>query len=135
MAKSDYLENNLLEYVLRNGVFASPGVVYLALFTTALVDSDTSVQFPSKEVADAIGYTRLVAAFDAPVGNQVSNTSDLLFGVATSDWGTIVHFGIMDSSAWGAGNLLYHAPLTAPRTILTGDELRFSAGQLIISES
>jgi hypothetical protein len=128
MAKSDFLETNMLNHVLRNTSYASPGAVYLALYTVAEDDTGTA----GTEVTGG-SYARQLITFGAPVGNQVSNDADILFAVATADWGTVVHFGIFDAAS--AGNLLYHAPLTASRTILTGDQLRFPTGQLVVGES
>lgn len=126
MAKSDYLEQVILNQVLRAVSYSAPSSVYLALYTAAPTDAGGGT-----EVA-AASYTRQTVTFAAPVGNQVSNTSDVLFPVATTDWGEIVHFGIFDAPT--AGNLLYHAALTAPRTILTNDQLRFPTGSLVVSE-
>jgi len=127
MAKSDYLEINVLNHVLRNAAYASPGAVYLALYTLAEDDSNTA----GTEVSGG-SYNRMLVTFAAPVGNQVANDADILFPVASADWGTIVSFGIHDDVV--TGNLLYHAPLTADRTILTSDQLRFPVGQILISE-
>lgn len=128
MAKSDFLETNILNHVLRNVAYASPAVVYLALFTVAEDDTGST----GTEVSGG-SYARQLIVFGAPSGNQVANSVDILFPVASADWGTVVHFGIYDAAS--AGNLLYHAPLTASRTILTGDQLRFPASQLVVGES
>jgi len=44
-----------------------------------------------------------------------------------------LHFGIFDAPS--AGNLLYHTAITPSRTILTNDQFRVPAGQLIVGES
>lgn len=129
MAKSDYLEQIILNQVLRGVAYSAPTNVYLALFTVAEDDTGGA----GTEVSTVgTGYTRQSITFDAPVANEVSNSADVLFPVATLDWGEVLHFGIFDAAV--AGNLLYHAPLTASRTILTGDQLRFPAGQLVVGE-
>lgn len=127
MAKSDYLEQIILNQVLRGVAYSQPSAVYLALFTVAEDDTGGA----GTEVAGG-GYTRQTITFSAPVANEASNSADVLFPVATADWGEVLHFGIFDAAV--AGNLLYHAPLTASRTILTGDQLRFPAGQLVVGE-
>jgi len=136
MAKSDYLEDEILNHVLRNASYVSPSTVYVGLFTQNLVDSDTSIEFQTKEVTNVgSAYSRLAVSFEAPVNGQTSNNLELLFNTATVPWGSIVHFGILDSASWASGNLLYHAPLTADRLIATGDQFRFPVGQLIVGES
>lgn len=126
MSKTDYLETNLLNHVLRNTAYSSPTTVYVALFTAAPTDAGGGTEVTGG------AYVRESVAFDAPVGGQVVNSADVLFPIATLDWGTIVAFALFDASS--SGNMLYYANLTASRDILTGDQLRFPAGQLIVSE-
>lgn len=129
MAKSDFLEVNLLNHVLRNVAYSSPAAVYLALFTVAPTDAGGGTEVTGG------AYVRQSVTFGAPgtpAQNQVTNTADVSFPVATADWGTVQHFAIFDASS--SGNMLYHAALTASRTILTGDQFRFPAGQLIVGE-
>lgn len=126
MAKSDYLEVNILNHVLRATAYSSPSSVYLAAFTVAPTDAGGGTE------VSVGGYTRQTLSFGAPVGNQVTNDAEVLFPIATADWGTVVHFGIFDASS--AGNLLYHTALAASRTINTGDQLRVQVGQLVVGE-
>lgn len=127
MAKSDYLKVNILNEVLRGTNYAAPGAVYLAAYTVAPTDAGGG-----SEVSGG-SYTRQTVTFAAPSGNQVANSADILFPVATASWGTIVHFGIFD--AVSGGNLLYHTALSAARAIASGDQLRVPTGQLIVGES
>jgi hypothetical protein len=126
MAKSDYLEVNLLNHVLRATSFTAPGAVYLAAFTVAPTDAGGGT-----EVSGG-AYARQTITFAAPSGNQVANSTDILFPIATASWGTVVHFGIFDAPS--GGNLLYHTALAASRTIASSDQLRVPTGQLIVSE-
>lgn len=126
MAKSDYLEVNLLNHVLRATPYPSPSAVYLAAYTTAPTDAGGGAEVSGGS------YTRQTLTFGAASGNQVANSADVLFPIATAPWGTVVHFGIFDAPA--AGNLLYHTALSAPRTIATGDQLRVPASQLVVAE-
>ena len=126
MAKSDYLETNLLNHVLRNTSYTSPTAVYLGLYTAAPTDAGGGT-----EVAGG-SYARQAVSFGAPSGGQVANDAVINFPMATGDWGVILHIGIFDAAS--SGNLLYHAPMTASREILTNDQLDFPVGQLIVTE-
>lgn len=126
MAKSDFLKTNVLNHVLRGVSYSSPATVYLALFTVAPTDAGGGTEVTGGS------YSRQTAEFDAPDDDQVVNSDDILFSVASADWGTVVHFALFDASS--SGNMLYHAALTASRTILSGDQLRVPAGQLIVGE-
>jgi len=126
MSKSDFLETNILNHVLRGVAYASPAGVYVALFTVAPSDPGGGTEVTGN------GYTRQSITFATPSGGQVSNSSDVLFPTATADWNTIVAYAIFDAPS--AGNMLYYASLNSPRDILTNDQLRFPAGQIIIQE-
>lgn len=129
MAKSDFLEVNVLNHVLRGIPYSSPTTVYLALFTLAATDAGGGTEVSGGS------YVRQPITFGAPgspSANQVSNSVAILFPIATADWGTLVHFGIFDAPS--SGNLLYHATMTAPRTILTNDQFNVPIGQLIVGE-
>jgi hypothetical protein len=126
MAKSDYLKVNLLNEVLRGTAFTAPGAVYLAAFTVAPTDAGGGTEVSGGS------YTRQTIAFAAPSGNQVTNSADILFPIATVSWGTLIHFGIFDAAS--GGNLLYHTPMTASRIIGIGDQLRVPTAQLIVAE-
>ena len=127
MAKSDYLKVSILNEVLRGTNYAAPGAVYLAAYTVAPTDAGGGTEVTGGS------YARQTLAFSAPSSNQVANSADILFPIATASWGTVVHFGIHDAPT--GGNLLYHTPLTASRTIDSGDQLRVPTGQLLVAES
>jgi hypothetical protein len=125
MSMSDYLENALLDAVLRNTPYTSPSQVYVALFTSDPTDAGTGT-----EVSGG-GYTRQAVTFNAPSNGQVTNASDILFPVATASWGTVTHVGIYDAQT--GGNLLFSGALTTSKTISTNDQLKIAAGSLSIS--
>lgn len=57
-----------------------------------------------------------------------ANNALIAFNAATTDWGTVTHYGIY--SAVSGGTLLSSDPLDNPRAIFTDDVLRFAAGAL-----
>lgn len=129
MAKSDYLEVNILNHVLRNVSYTSPSGVYAALFTVAPTDAGGGT-----EVSGG-AYARQAVTFGVPgtpAANQVTNTAEVAFPIASLTWGTVVAFALFDASV--AGNMLYHAKLTAARTIDVGDQFKFPVGQIIVGE-
>jgi hypothetical protein len=125
MSMSDYLENALLNAVLRNTPYTSPSQVYVALFTSDPTDAGTGT-----EVSGG-GYARQPVTFNAPSNGQVTNAADILFPVATASWGTVTHIGIYDAQT--GGNLLFHGALTTSKTISANDQLKIAAGDLSIS--
>lgn len=126
MSKSDYLETSILNHVLRGVAFSAPAGVYVALFTSAPGEAGGGTEVAGN------GYVRQSITFGAPASGQVSNSADILFPTATADWGTITSFAIFDAPT--AGNMLYYANLNSPRDVLTNDQLRFPASQIIVQE-
>lgn len=124
--KSNYLETQILNHVLRNTAYSSPTTIYVALFTTAPTESGGGVEVTGG------GYVRQPVTFTAPAPDSCSNNADVTFPMATLDWGTVEAFALFDQAS--GGNMLYFANLTAPRDILTNDQFRFPSGQLLVSE-
>lgn len=126
-SKSDYLEDKILNHVLRNVAYTSPSSVYVALFTVTPSDSGGGT-----EVSGG-AYARTAGTFGAPSpSGTTSNSSDVTFPTATADWGTIVAFGIFDASS--AGNLLYWGAVSPTRVVSNGVTAKFVAASLVVTE-
>lgn len=124
---SNYLENALINATLRNTSYTSPATVYVALYTTDPTDADTGTEISGN------GYARQSVTFGAPSNGASTNSGAVEFPQATGSWGTVAFIGLRDASS--GGNLLYHSPLDASKTISTGDVFRISAGNLSVTLS
>jgi hypothetical protein len=122
---SNYLENALINVTLRATAYTAPTTVYLALYTTDPTDADTGTE------CTGTSYARQSITFGAPSNGVSTNTAAIEFPQAGGAWGTITHIGIRDAST--AGNLLYHSPLDASKTIATGDVFRVAVGSLSVT--
>jgi len=122
---SNYLENALINATLRNTAFTSPATVYLSLYTTDPTDADTGTEVSGN------AYARQSITFGAPSNGVTTNTAAIEFPQATGSWGTVAYIGIRD--ALTNGNLLYHSPLDASKTIATGDVFRVAIGSLSVT--
>jgi len=122
---SNYLENALINATLRNTSYTSPTTVYLGLYTSDPTDADSGTEVTGN------GYARQAITFGAPSNGVTSNTAAIEFPQATGSWGTVTHIGIED--ALTGGNLLYHSPLDASKTIATGDVFRVAIGSLSVT--
>ena len=127
MPKTYYLDNIFINAALRNTPFVPPPVVYLALYTVAPTASGGGTE------VSASGYGRQTVTFAAPVNGTTSNSADVNFPIALADWDTIVAFGVFNVSS--GGNLMYFGNLSSPRLVLTNDQVRFLAGQLVVQET
>ena len=127
-AKTDYLEDAILNHVLRNTALTSPTTVYVGLTSTATDDAGGGTEL----TGDA--YARQAVTFGAPSpAGTVANSVEVLFPEATGAWSAATHFFIADLAS--AGNRLYHGILDAPRTAALGDQIRFAVGALIVNEA
>ena len=122
---SNFLENSLINGTLRGTTYTAPTTVYLALYTTDPTDADTGTE------CSGTSYARQAITFGAPSNGASTNSAAIEFPQAGGSWGTIAYIGIRD--ALTNGNLLYHTPLDASKTIATGDVFRIATGSLSVT--
>ncbi|WP_027185640.1 phage tail fiber protein [Desulfovibrio inopinatus] len=130
-AMSNYLEQSLINAILRATAFSSPNVadLHLALF----VADPTDANITTNEVSASWYERQPTGTWTAPgaESGQSSNTSSVTFPAVSGDSVTITHFGIYDSSL--SGNLLLHGPLTTPKTMDDADVVSFAPGSLVVT--
>jgi len=98
-------------------------------------------EYSAKEVADPLdtgagiaepeggGYERVICnSWDEAASRATANTADVVFPEATGDWGTITHFALFDAIT--AGNMLAHGALAVSKTVDTGIDAKFAAGDI-----
>lgn len=124
-AKSDYLENKILDHVLKHTAYTSPTTVYCALFTSNPTDANSGTEVTGGS------YARQAITFGSASSGSSTTTADLVFSGMPA--ATVTHFGIYDASS--AGNLLYYGAFTASKTTTSGDTLTITAGNLTVSET
>ena len=124
-AMSNYLENKHLDHFLGTASTSAPSTVYLALYTSDPTDANSGTELSGS------GYARQAIAFSAASSGSASNSGAVTFPTATGSWGTVSHIGIFDAST--SGNLLYHAALSASKTIANGDVFKVNASGISIT--
>jgi len=124
--KSDWLENQILNHVLRGTTYTPPSTLYIGLYTSDPTDAGTGTEISGG------GYARQAITFTVSTVGSSSNSADILFPVASAAQGTAGYFGILDASI--AGHLLYYGPLTPNKSIAIGDQIKIAAGTLTITE-
>jgi len=122
---TDYLENKIIDHMLRNQAYTPPSTVYVALFTSATDDTGGGTEVSGGS------YARQAVTLSAASGGASSNTADITFPQATTDWGTITHIALMDAET--GGNMLMHSPLDASKTVNNGDTFKINAGDLDVT--
>ena len=124
-AMSNYLENALVNAVLRNTSYSSPATVYVGLFTSDPTDAGSGTEVSGGS------YARKAASFNAPSNGASTTGATVTFDQATGSWGTVTHFGIFDAST--SGNLLFHGALSVSKTVGTGDVFTIPSGSLTVT--
>lgn len=122
---SNYLENALINVTLRGVAFTAPAAIYVALFTSDPTDAGSGTEVTGGS------YARTSVTFAAPSNGVSLSNADCTFPQATAAWGTVGWIGLYDAST--AGNLLYHTPLDASKTIDTGDIFKIASGSLSVT--
>jgi hypothetical protein len=118
---SNYLENKLLDHVLRNVSYTPVTTVYLALYAGSPTDASSG----GSEVA----VTRQAITFGAASSGTVSNSSSISF--ASMPAVTVTHVGVFDAST--GGNLLIHGALASSVIAASGDTFTIAVNDLDIT--
>lgn len=135
---SDYTESNIIETTLRGAAFPVPAATYLALFTSDPTDANVTANevgiaaWPAYLRKDCADGGAISSGWTAP-SNGVSTNAKAITFAANNGAGnvTVTHMGIYDAAS--GGNLLYHAPLVASKTLLPGDVISFGIGALTVT--
>ncbi len=131
-AASNYLENAVLNHVLRNTALSQPSGLWLGLFTNT--SGNAAANLEAGTLPDEVSggsYGRKSVTFSAASGGTAATSATVTFDAATANWGTITHVAIMDAST--SGNVLFWGAVTTSKTIETGDTFQVSSGNLTVS--
>ena len=100
---------NLLQYVTAKAsmpALATPGSVWLALFTAVGTDAGTGfTEVSTGSYARVLTQAANINAAGTTIPCTISNSGTLSFPASTGSWGNIIAWGIYDAST--TGNLLY----------------------------
>jgi hypothetical protein len=119
---SDYLENKILDYVLRNTADWAPTAVYVALHTADPVDAGSGAE---------VDVARQAIEFDAAHATTGVTQNTNIETFTSMPAATVTHIGIWDHVS--AGNLLFHTPVDASKTVGSGDTISIAAGAITIT--
>lgn len=130
---SNYLENKLIDHILRGTAFTAPSTLYFALCTAAPTDASTGSNL--SEISGG-NYARQSLASNSTNWNATSGTDGTSSNAVEIKWagvtwsGTVSHVAICD--ALTGGNILFYGALAGSQTVASGDSISFGAGSLTI---
>jgi hypothetical protein len=122
---SDYLENKVLDHVLRNVSYSSPTTVFVGLYTSNPTDTNSGTEVSGGS------YARQSLSVTTASAGVVTSSADVTFPQCTALWGSVGFIGILDAVT--SGNLLMHTALTTAKTIDVGDILKITSGNLTVT--
>lgn len=133
-AASNYLENKVLDHVLKNTAYTQPTSLYLGLFTNTSGNAATNLEagtLTDEVSSSGTAYARMSVAFAAASGGTSATSATVTFATATAAWGTVTHVAITDAAT--GGNVLFWGAVTTAKQIDLGDTFQITSGNLSIS--
>lgn len=121
----DTIENQLLDALVGTDTYSVTTPIKLALMTANGSDSAAGTEVTGGS------YARQTIAFDAASGGSIDNNAAISFTGMPSC--TVVGIEIYDSA--GSAKRLAYGPLTASRTVTSGDTVQFASGAITLSLS
>lgn len=121
----DIIENQLLDALVGTSAYSVTTPIKLALVTANGSDSAAGTEVTGGS------YARQTIAFDAASGGSIDNNAAISFtGMPAC---TVVGIEIYDSA--GSPKRLAYGPLTASRTVTSGDTVQFASSAITLSLS
>ena len=134
----------MLNYILKtpggdtSGIRPSTaGLVYIALFTDP--DGLTAGSLETNQGTGAVipyevtggAYVRQQIFFNASAsGGIISNTANVIFPLASTDWGIVTHYALLNIGITDFPGTLFWGAFNTPFNIRTGDRFTIKTGQL-----
>ena len=126
---SDYAELEILDHVLKTGIYTAATTLYVGLSTGTIADATTGGDVVEPA---AMGYARVACnTWDTAATRATENTGVITFAEASGDWGTITDFFIADHLT--TGNIIAYGTFSAGKAVATGDNPSIAAGGIDIS--
>jgi hypothetical protein len=123
---SNYLEEQIYNWLRGTAMPSAPATLYVALFTTAPTESTAGTEVSGGSYAR---QAVTLPAYSAGSGGG-SNSAIVNFPTATGSWGTVVAVGLMDAAS--AGNLLMYKAISS-QAVASGQSIRVDASALTVT--
>ena len=125
-AFSNYLENEILDWVNGGAFPTQPSATWVQLFNGSPTETGSGgTGLYSRIAVAAGGWTTSTGATAT-----ITNTAAITISTAAATSASADNFGIFDNST--SGNLLFYGALSTAKTISVGDEIKFNASSLTI---
>lgn len=113
--------------IMRGTNVTAPSAIYLAAYSVLSSDGSSG----GTEIAAATRQPITLSTADSTAGSV--NTTEILFPVASTNWGSVVGVALWSSSGT-SGAIYYTDVMTTAVTINANDQLKFSSGNIVLQE-
>ena len=127
MAFSNYLEDQITGWINGSTCASAPTSTFVQLYSQDPTDAGSSTGALYTRVAVAAsGWTRGTGG-----AGTLTNTAAITITSSAGSGATATHVAVFDTIT--GGNMLFGGLLAAPKTIATGDEVKFNASALALT--
>tara|TARA_R110002051_G_scaffold305719_2_gene375861 strand:- start:156 stop:569 length:414 start_codon:yes stop_codon:yes gene_type:complete len=133
-AMSNYLENKLIDHLLRGTSYSQPDVYVglVGLYVAAELEAGTLTNELSGGSYARVGSIRGDSYWSAGSTNGLTdNENNITFTAASNEWGHVS--GVFIADAASTGNVLLYGPLTIVKEVENTDQFIISAGDFDIT--
>lgn len=124
-ALTNVAENRFLDHVCLVSSWTPSSPLRVALYRVSPTEAGGGTEVSGGS------YARTVVTFSAASNGSITNSSDVVFPVATSSWGTVVAIAIFDSSS--SPMMIWYGTTSSGKTVESGDEYRLPAGSIVLT--
>lgn len=127
---SNFAESGVFNHLLRTASMTKPSTIAIALCSNPPTETSTGAN--CNELANTGSYARYPNAsgdvfWSHEVHGSGNNIAQVTFTQATADWGYVSGIALVNSSTYGAGDIIFYGSLVTPRIVLNGDQFKFNA--------
>ena len=127
MAFSNYLEDQITGWINGSTFASAPTSTFVQLYSQDPTDAGSATGALYTRVAVAAsGWTRGTGG-----AGTLTNTAAITITSSAASGATATHVAVFDTIT--GGNMLFGGLLAAPKTIATGDEVKFNASALTLT--
>ncbi len=130
-AASNYLENKVLDHVLRNTAYTQPGNLFVGLFKNNSLSNLEAGTLSDEVSTSGTAYARKAVTFGAAASGTATNSATVTFEAASADWGTVTAIAILDTIT--TCNVIFYGNLTTSKLIENGDTMQFVSTNISVS--
>ena len=132
-AFSDYFEQKIVQWISGTQLPTPGSATFLQLYSQDPTEagSATGALYSRYSVASgATSWTTATGGAGSASGATLSNASAFTITSSATATASATHFALFTSAT--GGDLLFYGALTTPKTIASGDEVKFNIGALTL---